>query len=228
MNFFQKYLREIVYGGIDGSITTFAVVSGAVGAGMDTSVIIILGFANLFADGLSMSVGAYLSSKSEKKLFEKYRSSEIQQINDNPLEEREEVRNIYKAKGFEGKQLEEVVDVICANQEVWVEEMMKNEHELIKEPKSSFNIGLATFVAFFIMGFIPLSFYLLDFFVDLNINLFLSTAVFTGISFVIIGVFKSNVTKESFVKSIFETLGLGVAAASVAYLVGYFLDLYII
>ena len=67
----QSYLGEFVYGGIDGSVTTFAVVAGSVGAGLDSSVIIILGFANLLADGFSMSVGAYLSTKSEKDQFEK-------------------------------------------------------------------------------------------------------------------------------------------------------------
>jgi len=58
------YLREFVYGGIDGCVTTFAVVAGATGAGLNTGIIIILGFANLIADGFSMSVGNYLSVKS--------------------------------------------------------------------------------------------------------------------------------------------------------------------
>ena len=58
------YLKEFVYGGIDGSVTTFAVVAGATGANMSSGVIIVLGFANLIADGFSMSVGNYLSEKS--------------------------------------------------------------------------------------------------------------------------------------------------------------------
>jgi VIT1/CCC1 family predicted Fe2+/Mn2+ transporter len=60
------YLGEFVYGGIDGTITTFAVVAGSVGAGLDTNVIVILGFANLLADGFAMSIGAYLSANSER------------------------------------------------------------------------------------------------------------------------------------------------------------------
>ena len=59
------YLKEFVYGGIDGSVTTFAVVAGATGAELNSSIIIVLGFANLIADGFSMSVGNYLSVKSE-------------------------------------------------------------------------------------------------------------------------------------------------------------------
>lgn len=67
----SKYLPEFVYGGIDGTVTTFAVVSGAVGASLSSSIILILGFANLFADGLSMAVSSYLSSKSDRELNKK-------------------------------------------------------------------------------------------------------------------------------------------------------------
>lgn len=64
---FEKYLPEFVYGSIDGSVTTFAVVAGSVGAGLDSGIILILGFANLLADGLSMSVGAYLAQKTRRE-----------------------------------------------------------------------------------------------------------------------------------------------------------------
>ncbi len=68
---FEDYLSEFVYGGIDGAVTTFAVVAGATGAGFNTKVLMVLGFSNLIADGFSMSVGAYLSSKSSIELMEK-------------------------------------------------------------------------------------------------------------------------------------------------------------
>lgn len=68
---FEDYLAEFVYGGIDGAVTTFAVVAGATGARLSTAVIIILGFANLIADGFSMGIGSYLSSKSELELMRK-------------------------------------------------------------------------------------------------------------------------------------------------------------
>ncbi|HUC79925.1 MAG TPA: VIT1/CCC1 transporter family protein, partial [Flavisolibacter sp.] len=69
---FDRYLGPFVYGGMDGCVTTFAVVAGAVGAGMNSSIILILGFANLLADGLSMSIGAYLSAKSERSNYRKH------------------------------------------------------------------------------------------------------------------------------------------------------------
>ena len=62
----EPYLGEFVYGGMDGCVTTFAVVAGSFGAGLNSSVVIILGFANLLADGFAMSVGAYLSHKTER------------------------------------------------------------------------------------------------------------------------------------------------------------------
>ena len=68
----RKYLPEFVYGGIDGIITTFAIVAGAVGASLSTGIILILGFANLFADGFSMAISSYLSAKSENKLESKH------------------------------------------------------------------------------------------------------------------------------------------------------------
>ena len=68
---FEDYLSEFVYGGIDGAVTTFAVVAGATGANFDVKVLLVLGFANLIADGFSMSVGSYLSTKSEQELMQK-------------------------------------------------------------------------------------------------------------------------------------------------------------
>jgi len=66
---FRKYLPEFVYGGIDGSVTTFAVLAGAAGASLSAAVVLILGFANLFADGFSMAVSNYLSTKSQNDVY---------------------------------------------------------------------------------------------------------------------------------------------------------------
>lgn len=145
---YQHYLGEFVYGGIDGSVTTFAVVAGSAGAGLDSSVIIILGFANLIADGFSMSVGSYLSNKSELENFQKHERIEHWEVENLPEQEREEVRNIFKAKGFEGELLEQVVDVITEDEERWVDVMMKEELEMIKQVKSPFAMGLVTFISF--------------------------------------------------------------------------------
>lgn len=220
----QKHLPEFVYGGIDGSVTTFAVVAGASGAHLDSSVIIILGFANLIADGFSMSVGGYLAAKTEREKFARHQSIEYWEIENMPELEREEIREIYRQKGFDGDLLEQVVNKITEDNDRWVDVMMKEELEMIKETKSPFQIGLVTFISFLIMGFIPLMVYLTDFFISLSIQLFTTSAILTAIGFLMIGYLKSIVNHTSAVKSIFETLLLGGAAALLSYYVGSFLE----
>jgi VIT1/CCC1 family predicted Fe2+/Mn2+ transporter len=220
----QDYLREFVYGGIDGAVTTFAVVAGAVGANLDASIIIILGFANLLADGFSMSVGAYLSSKSENENYKKHQSIEYWEVDNIPEKEREEIAEIYKAKGFEGDLLHKVVDVIVSDRDRWVEEMMKDELNMIKDSKSPFKIGLATLVSFILVGFIPLMVYVYDFLNQTEIDLFFWTSLFTGVAFVVVGWLKSYVNQTNVFKSVLETLALGFVAALVAYFVGDFLE----
>ncbi len=224
MRLLQKYLSEFVYGGIDGGITTFAVVAGAIGASLDISIILILGFANLIADGFAMSVGAYLSAQSEKKVYKKFLREEYDQIKTDPKREKEEVRSIYRKKGFSGELLEQVVEKICESDDRWVEEMMVHEHALTEEKKSSFMIALATFISFNIIGFVPVSLYVINLILPLSIDLFFWTSLFTGISFIAVGYLKSLVTQENGFKSISETLSLGIVAALLAYWVGFFLD----
>lgn len=224
MGSFQNYLREFVYGGIDGAVTTFAVVAGAVGANLDVSIILILGFANLLADGFSMSVGAYLSAKSEKENYQKHRAIEYWEVDNMPEMERAEIVEIYKAKGFEGELLDKVVNVITSNRDRWVDEMMKNELDMIEDSKSPFNIGLATLISFVMIGFIPLAFYVYDFLFGIGLDLFLWTSIGTSLAFVVIGWLKSYVNQTPVLKSILETLALGIVAALVAYFVGDLLE----
>ena len=199
-------------------------VAGGFGADLDAGIIIILGFANLFADGFSMSVGAYLSSKSDKENYKKHQEIEYWEVENLPEVEREEIRDIYKAKGFEGELLEKVVDQITSNKDIWVAEMMKDELNLMEETKSPFKIGVATFASFLIVGFIPLLVYLWTFFYPSDINTFFWTSILTGLAFVLIGALKSLVNQTSPIKSIAETVALGLLAAIVAYYVGDILE----
>jgi len=221
---FDKYLGEFVYGGIDGCVTTFAVVAGSVGAGLDSMVIIILGFANLLADGFSMSIGAYLSARSEQKNYHKHRQIEYWEIENKPESEVQEVRDIYREKGFEGELLEKIVKVVTSDKDRWVDVMMKDELEMIKEDTSPFMRGLFTFISFLIIGFIPMIVYVVDYVNHLEINLFFWCSVLTGIGFGVVGLLKSYLTKTSKFKGVAETILLGAAAAAVAYYVGDFLE----
>ena len=221
---YQDYLGEFVYGGIDGSVTTFAVVAGSAGAGLDASIVLILGFANLFADGFSMSIGAYLAAKSEKDNYNKHKKVEYFEVDNWPDLERDEIRDIYTKKGFEGVLLEQVVDTIVSDKDRWVEEMMREELQLIPSTKSPFKIGLVTYVSFILIGLIPLLLYVWDYIFVFNGNLFLMTCIFTSMGFMMVGFLKSYVTETSYFKSILETLLLGALAAGVAYFVGDFLE----
>ena len=99
----EQYLAEFVYGAIDGTVTTFAVVAGATGASLSSIVVIILGFANLIADGFSMAVGNFLSEKTQRDLIARERKREEWEIKAVPAGEREEIREIFRRKGLKGK-----------------------------------------------------------------------------------------------------------------------------
>ena len=221
---FSDYLGEFVYGAIDGSVTTFAVVAGAAGANLESSIVIILGFANLIADGFSMSVGSYLSSKSEIQNYEKHKQIEYWEVDHLPEKEREEIREIYEAKGFKGELLEQVVDTITADKDRWVDVMMKEELEMAEQTKSPLAMGSVTFISFLLLGFVPLIIYVMDYFMVINQNLFFVSSVLTGICFIGIGYLKSLVTHTAKFRSIIETLILGGAAAILSYFVGGFIE----
>ena len=107
-------IEEFVYGATDGAVTTFAVVAGVVGAGLSPSIILILGFANLFADGFSMAIGNYLGSKSQKEYIEKKRRREEWEIDNLVEQEKQEIKDIYTQKGFKAELLDEIVSVITS------------------------------------------------------------------------------------------------------------------
>lgn len=221
----EDYIGEFVYGGIDGSVTTFAVVAGSAGAGLDSSIVIILGFANLIADGFAMSVGSYLSNKSEQDNYEKHKRLEYWEVDNLPEKEREEIREIYEAKGFEGELLEKVVDVITADKDRWVDVMMKEELHMMESGKSPFAMGAMTFISFVIVGVIPLVAYIWDYSSEEgDANLFGISIVLTSLAFIGIGWLKSYVTETKRLKSILETLFLGAAAAVLSYFVGSMLE----
>lgn len=223
--FFSKYLPEFIYGGMDGSVTTFAVVAGATGANFNPNVIIILGLANLLADGLSMSIGSYLSSKAEMNNYQKQKKYEYWSIENMPEEETEEIRKIYKEKGFKGEMLEEIVKVITSSKPLWVEEMMKDELKMLESPKTPIKKGLATYFSFIVVGVIPLLVYVVDLFLsDTKLPLFLISSVFTFCAFIFIGYLKAHLNHLSKIKGVAETLFLGGIAAFVSFIAGTVLE----
>jgi VIT1/CCC1 family predicted Fe2+/Mn2+ transporter len=209
---------------MDGSVTTFAVVSGAVGAHLDTSVILILGCANLIADGFSMSVGAYLSHLSENQRFEKHRKLEEWEVRHKPGEGIDEIREIYQAKGFEGELLEQVVEKITSDENVWIDTMMKEELEMISASEPPLSKGFATFLSFSIFGSVPLVTYILSAFDVIDDHLFFIASGGTLLCFLLIGWLKSHLTETSVFRGIGESVALGVIASVLAYFAGSLLE----
>jgi len=219
-----KYLRDYVYGALDGIVTTFAVVSGVEGAQLSSSIILVLGFANLLADGISMGVGNYLGTKSELEYIRKERAREYWEIEHVPEGEREEIRQIFKRKGFKGKDLERAVKIVTSDKDIWVKTMMLEELGLVDEDKTPVQSGLATFVAFALAGFVPLIAFILTMFLGIQINnAFLVSIIMTGVTLFVVGSLRSFITHINWIKSGMEMLIVGGLTAAVAYVVGFLL-----
>lgn len=227
-NFFRKYenyLPEFVYGGIDGAVTTFAVVAASAGAGLSPGVVLIMGISNMLADGLSMSIGSFLSTKSEVEQFDRILAEEYAEIERFPQEEREEIKEIYKDKGFEGKLLDQIVDHIASDKDLWANEMMIGEHNAILDDKNPKINALMTFVAFCVLGAVPISPYFYAFVTKTEVtNAFVLACIFTAMAFALVGILKGLINKTSLIKGVAETLFLGAVAASVAYFVGDWIE----
>lgn len=211
----QTVGKDIVYGGVDGVITTFAVVAGVEGAGLESNVAIILGAANLFADGFSMAASNYLSVKAENDEKFLIRSYEEKQIKVEKEGEVEEVRQILKNKGFEGELLSMAVQKITSNPKEWLNLMMREEYGMSPELRSPLRPALATFLAFLSFGSIPLLPYALW-----SHNYFAAGIIGSAVAFYAIGAFKSRWSLESSPLSGIKTACLGLGAAAISYFIG--------
>jgi VIT1/CCC1 family predicted Fe2+/Mn2+ transporter len=214
----HNYIRDFIYGGIDGSVTTFAVVSGVSGAELATSIVLILGFANLAADGFSMAASNFLGTRAEQDDYQRLEKIEYRHIEIAPEGEREEIRQIYREKGFEGEELEKAVELITSDKDRWVKTMLTEEYGLPSEIRSAWKAAFTTFAAFVACGLVPLLPYVFG-----VASSFLISCTLTGITFFLIGSFKSRWSMVSWMRSGLETLFVGALAAALAYAVGVLL-----
>jgi len=209
-----NYLRDWIYGGIDGTITTFAIVAGVVGADMPGSVVLVLGLANLIADGFAMAAGNYIGTAAERDDYNRLLAVERKHIALEPSGEREEIRQIFAAKGFEGRELERIVDVISADDERWAKTMAVEEYGLSPAVKSPVKAALSTGAAFVLSGLVPLVSYLVAYSV-------IASVAATGLVFFGIGAAKSRWSLASWGRSGAETLLIGMSAAGLSFGIGY-------
>ena len=215
----QSVLSDAVLGGIDGCVTTFAVISGAVGANFPSSVALILGFANLIADAFSMAISNYESIKAQREFNHSIRLIEKEHIEKVPSGEREEIRQIFMQKGFEGDILEKIVSTITSDKKLWVDTMLSEEYGMQKNTQSPIKAAAATFAAFTLVGIMPLIPFLIP---NLQQNYqFIISIVIAAVMFFSIGSLKSIVLNQPIFRAGLSTLLTGGAAASIAYLIGY-------
>lgn len=211
----QSYLKDLVYGAIDGTVTTFAIVAGVEGAGLSSGVIIALGLANVLADGFSMASANYTGTKAELDDIRRLRDREKRHIEIYPDGERAELRAILATKGLSGETLEAATDAIAANRKAWIDMMMEGEYGLSATDPHPLRAAVATFLAFLAAGIIPL----LPFFFGAE-DAFAVSSVLTAGVFFAIGALKSFWSLTPWWRSGLETLLIGGVAAGIAFGVG--------
>jgi VIT1/CCC1 family predicted Fe2+/Mn2+ transporter len=205
------YLRDWVHGGIDGAVTTFALVAGVVGAELPSRVVVILGIAYVVAAGFAMAAKAYAGTRAEPD-----GKAHPQAVETVPDGEREEIRQIFRGRGFRGADLERAVDVITADTRRWVDNMLSEESGPPKPVASPLKAAGSTFAAFMLCGVVPL----LPFVVAAPASFQLSIAM-TGVVFFLVGSGRSRWSPASWWRSGSEILAIGMAAAALAYLIGF-------
>lgn len=221
----QEFLKQIVYGGNDGIVTTFAIVAGFAGAAAEGTAqigglaVLVFGLANLFADGVSMGLGEFLSARSQHDLYHARRSLELREISDNPGQERAELHTILCQRGLPADDAERVTDILIDHPEMMADLMMTYEFGMHDPAEDNPAVnGLFTFASFIFFGFLPILPYFLLPPNDATFNWSLVTTFGALIS---LGLLRWNATNESITRSVGETVLVGAICAAVAYGVGW-------
>ncbi len=214
----ESPLGDAVLGGVDGIITTFVVVAGSAGGRLSTQVVVVLGLANLIADGFSMAVSNYLGTRSRREEVEQAKEDEPWQIDRYPQGEYREVREIFARKGFRGATLDRIVETITRDKEVWIDTMLEEELNLQRVSASPRRAALVTFIAFLLFGFIPLIPFVFP--LPVGQHLFLNSSVLSAAAFAVLGVWKGVMLNRPALCSGLQTFRIGSIAAVLAYGVG--------
>jgi len=221
------HLKSIVYGGLDGIITTFAVVAGASGGGLGTDVILILGFSNIFADALSMGMGDALSTKAENDHILQEREREKWEMENYKEGEVREMVDLYTERGMERRDAELVIKVMAKYEDFFVNIMMTEElgMQVPDEDDNPWKDGFVTFSSFVFFGIFPLLSYAI--FNEYNLEsqtLFTISICLTCLMLFLLGVTKSRFTGQKWYWSGLEILILGGSTALVSFLIGWFIE----
>ena len=209
------YLKDIIYGGIDGAVTTFAIVAGVAGAGLSPRIIVALGIANILADGFSMAASNYSGTKAELDDRRRITRIEERHILEHRAGELEELRQILNLRGLSGSVLEDATREISSKKDKWISLMLTDEYGLPLDAPHPMRAAIATFLAFLCAGAVPL----LPFVFGLP-RAFEISVIATLLTFFLIGTGKSRWSLARWWWSGGETLLIGAVAATIAFYVG--------
>ncbi len=224
------YLKEVVYGGTDGIITTFAVVAGFSGAAISGdvattltfTVVLLFGLANLLADGVSMGLSNFLSVRTQKDQYLVTRGVVKRMIRSDTDREFKETVELLKDKGFAEQEAVSLAEIYKNNEDYWIDFLVTHKKDM-SDPRgeNATLTGLTTFTAFLVFGSVPLlPFILLDS-GDAKLSFMLSIAG-TFSALFLLGYLKWYILGGRFLRSVFEVVLIGGAAAVVAFWVGTF------
>ncbi|MEO3415310.1 VIT1/CCC1 transporter family protein [Roseovarius sp. CAU 1744] len=221
----QEYLKQIVYGGNDGIVTTFAIVAGFAGAAAEGVAqigglaVLVFGLANLFADAVSMGLGEFLSLRSQHDLYRSRRESELREIMRNPQQEQMELFEILRQRGLPAGEADTTAAILARHPEMMADLMMTYEFGMQDpdEENPALN-GLFTFGAFVVFGAIPLLPY---FIYEPTGRTFMMSLATTFSALVALGLLRWNATGEKLLRSVGETVLVGTVCALVAFAVGW-------
>lgn len=231
LSLFSLYLRQIVYGGSDGIVTTFAVVAGFSGANIDPSMsslpvltVLLFGFANLFADATSMGLGNFLSVRADNDVYHQEHSLLTKKLVHDPTSYIEISKDILNKKGFSTEDSEQISKLYSKNTHYWAQFISRNVLNISDSTdEKAFQTSFATFLAFIAFGSIPLMPYIF-FQMDVDTQFMYSIAS-ALIALTLLGIFRWKVTRRHLILSVCETLLIGSTSAIVAYCVGFMFQL---
>jgi predicted membrane protein (TIGR00267 family) len=212
-------LRDVILGGQDGIVNVLGVVLGVAAASGDPRVIIAAALATTFAESLSMAAVAYTSTLADRDFYNGQVEREKDHIRRFAAIEREEIRQIYLAKGFTGKQLDEIVDAITSDEERWVEVMLAEELKVAPvEERGLLKTALIVGVAALVGSLIPAA----PFFGLSVVWAMWGSIALAGASLFIVGAYKATVTVGVWWRSGIQMLVIGLVTALVSYGIGAF------
>lgn len=211
-------LPEIILGGQDGLVNVLGVILGVAAATASSKIIIVAGLAATFAESISMAAVAYTSKLAQADYYQSEYEREKWEIDHIPEGEREEIRALYENFGFRGKILDEVVDKITSNKDVWLKIMMEQELKLEEvDRKQALPSAIVVGVSALVGSFIPLTPFL---FLPVKVGM-IGALIASAVALFIVGYYKAKKTiGRSFVSQGIEMMIIGLVSALVGYLVG--------